>query len=134
MSDVNKVILVGGLGSDAKMFGAVTKWGMATSERIPGRDGADDRDVTTWHDVVAFGKLAQRCAELRKGARVCVEGRLSKSSWDDKATGEKKYKTEVIADAVYLLGQAGERSADRSGGSHGRRPTLPVPSDDDIPF
>jgi single-strand DNA-binding protein len=108
---VNKVILVGNLGRDPEMRSLpsgqpVASFSVATSRRWKDRDG-NRQEATEWHNVVCFGKQAEIAGQyLTKGKQVFVEGRIQTRSWDDKTTGEKKYRTEVICDNFQMLGSA----------------------------
>lgn len=109
---VNKVILVGRLGQDPELNytdsgTAVCNMRMATGDSYTNRDG-ERVDTTEWHDVVAWGKLAEICGEyLEKGRQVYVEGSLQTRSWEDR-DGNKRYSTEVKArDVVFLSGGEG---------------------------
>ena len=121
---VNKVILVGNLGKDPEVKytpsgTAVAKFSLATNERYKDKAGAW-QDRTEWHNIVAWQRLAEIVGEyVKKGSKIYVEGRLQTSSWDDKETGQKKYKTEVIANDLVLLGGRGEAS-DSEGAPRGR--------------
>jgi single-strand DNA-binding protein len=105
---LNKVMLIGNVGRDPELRylasgEAVTTFSVATNRRWTGQDGAP-REETEWHQVVAWRKLAEQCAEyLGKGRHVYVEGRLQTRSWDDPATGQKRSRTEVVADRMLLL-------------------------------
>src|SRR6202166_1783912 len=118
---VNKVILIGNLGKDPEVKYTqggmpVAKFSIATNERFKDKDG-QWQDRTEWHNVVAFQRLAEIVGEyLKKGGKCYVEGRLSTSSWDDKETGQKKYKTEIIANDLVLLSGRGEGAGDDSSG------------------
>jgi single-strand DNA-binding protein len=136
---VNKVILVGNLGRDPEVKytpggTAVAKFSIATSERRKDKSG-DWQDHTEWHNAVAFGRTAEIAGEyLKKGRTVFIEGRLQTSSWDDKESGQKKYRTEVIVNDLVMLG-GGDRD-DNGGGSQQTRPQQENNeiTDDDIPF
>ena len=146
---VNKVILVGNLGRDPEVRSLpsgqpVASFSVATSRRWKDRDG-NRQEATEWHNVVCFGKQAEIAGQyLTKGKQIFVEGRIQTRSWDDKTTGEKKYRTEIICDNFQMLGSAG------GGGNRGGGQATPdyesEPSyggggggaaggdDDDIPF
>ena len=112
MSGVNKVILVGNLGGDPTMRytqsgTAVTNFNIATTERWTNKNG-EREDRTEWHRVVAWAKLAEICNQyLKKGAMALIEGRIQTRSWDDQASGQKKYRTEIIAENLQLGPRAG---------------------------
>lgn len=113
MSGVNKVILVGRLGGDPELRytpggQAVAKLSLATSESWNDKQG-QKQERTEWHRIVVWGKMAEVCGQhLAKGRQIYVEGRLQTRSWDDKATNQKKYTTEIVASTVQFLGAAGQ--------------------------
>lgn len=140
---LNKVMLIGNLGRDPEVRSTpsgqpVATFSIATSRRWKDKEG-NRQEQTEWHNIVAWGRTAEVCGQyLHKGKQVYVEGRLQTRSWDDKQTGVKKYKTEVICDVMQMLGQKGD--SQQGGGSGGyRAPTGgggggTEPEDDDIPF
>jgi single-strand DNA-binding protein len=105
---LNKVMLIGNVGRDPEMRylqsgEPVTTFSVATNRRWTGGDG-QPREETEWHNVVAWRKLAEQCNEyLNKGRKVYIEGRLQTRSWDDQATGQKRFRTEVVADRMVML-------------------------------
>lgn len=106
---VNKVILIGNLGSDPKLEytnngTARCAWSMAINESYKDREG-NKQELTEWVHVVAWGNLAETCARfLAKGKQVYVDGKLRTRSWEDRDSGQKRYKTEVVATDVQFLG------------------------------
>ena len=110
---VNKVILIGNSGKDPEVKYsssgmAIAKFTIATNERFKDKSG-EWQERTEWHNIVAFQRLAEIVGEyVKKGTKVYVEGRLQTSSWDDKETGQKKYKTEIVANDLALLSGRGE--------------------------
>jgi single-strand DNA-binding protein len=146
VAGVNKVILVGNLGSDPEVRTTpggqrVANFRLATSRQWTGQDG-QRQEKTEWHSIVAWGKLADICERyLTKGKQVYVEGRLETRSWQDKEN-QTRYKTEVICDTMQMLGRAGDRSGDggmetpAKGGSAPDETYQPAggASDDDLPF
>lgn len=110
---VNKVILIGNLGKDPEIKYTpsgtpVAKFTLATNERYKDKAG-EWQDRTEWHNVVAWQRLAEIVGEyLKKGSKAYIEGRLQTSSWEDKQSGEKKYRTEIIAQDLVLLSGRGE--------------------------
>jgi single-strand DNA-binding protein len=121
---VNKVILLGNLGKDPEVKYsqsgmAVARFSLATTERAKDKDG-NWHDKTEWHNLVAFGRTAEVAGEyLKKGRTVYIEGALRTSSWDDKESGQKKYKTEVIINDLVMVG--GQRDGGEGGGYSGGR-------------
>ena len=144
---VNQVILVGNLGRDPEMRALpsgqqVANFSLATSRRYKDRDG-NRKDETEWHNIVVFGKQAEIAGQyLTKGKMVFDEGPIQTRSGDDKQSGKKQYKTEIICDNFQMLGSKGD------GGGGGQRDSgTSAPSggghdgggggdfqDDDIPF
>ncbi len=109
MRDVNKVILVGRLGADpvqreTKAGTAVVHFPLATSRKIPDADTETMKDETQWHQVVAWGKKGESCAQyLKKGNPVYIEGTFRTRKYEGK-DGISKYATEVHAEQVNFLG------------------------------
>jgi single-strand DNA-binding protein len=105
---LNKVMLIGNVGRDPEMRylqsgEPVTTFSVATNRRWTGQDG-QPREETEWHNIVAWRKLAEQCNEyLSKGRKVYIEGRLQTRSWDDQATGQKRFRTEIVADRMDML-------------------------------
>jgi single-strand DNA-binding protein len=116
---VNKVILVGNLGQDPDVKYTprgtpVAKFSLATNERFKDKSG-EWQDRTEWHNIVAWQRLAEIVGEyLQKGSKVYVEGRLQTSSWQDRQSGEKKYRTEVVARDLVMLDTNGATGRDPS--------------------
>lgn len=102
---LNKTFLFGNLTRDPEMKSlpngtAVTSFGLATNRIYKDAQGAKQEQVE-FHNIVVFGRQAETSAQyLKKGQGVMIEGRIQTRSWDDKTTGEKKYRTEIIADSV----------------------------------
>lgn len=100
---INKVILVGNLGSDPEVRAMqsgdkVVNLSIATSESWKDKNSGERKENTQWHRVVIFNQNIVKVAEsyLKKGAKVYIEGQLETRSWDDPKSGEKKYSTEVV--------------------------------------
>ena len=110
MAGLNKVMLIGNLGTDPEMRytangNAVTNFRMACSRSYNGPDG-ERREETEWFTVVCWNKLAETVSQyLQKGRRAYVEGRLQTRSWEGQ-DGQKRYRTEVIASTVQFLDRA----------------------------
>ncbi len=111
MAGLNKVMVIGNLGADPEMRytadgNALTSFRVAASRSYTTPDG-ERREETEWFSVVAWRKLAEQCSQfLQKGRRVYVEGRLRTRSWDA-PDGQKRYRTEVVADRVLFLDRPG---------------------------
>jgi single-strand DNA-binding protein len=148
---VNKVILIGNLGKDPEVKvtpsgTTVAKFSVATNERYKDKTG-QWQDRTEWHNVVAWQRTAEIISEyVKKGSKVYIEGSLRTNSWDDKNTGEKKYRTEIwVNDLVLLSGRGEGEGASRAPSAMGtfdQRAPEPEPmpahssgiTDEDIPF
>ena len=126
---VNKVILVGNLGADpetrAMPSGAtVANLRIATSESWRDKTSGEQQERTEWHRIVAFGKLADNCQRLlSKGRQVYVEGRLTTRQYEAKDGSGTRYRTEIVALQMRLLGS-------RTNGSAAPK----AKASDDIPF
>lgn len=109
MASINKVILLGNVGADpetryAASGDAITNIRLATSDKYKDKSIGEPKEVTEWHRVAFFGRLAEIVAEhVKKGSSLYVEGRIRTRKWTDQA-GVEKYSTEVIADQMQMLG------------------------------
>jgi single-strand DNA-binding protein len=109
---LNKAFLFGNLTRDPELKSlpngtAVTSFSIATNRIYKDAQGAKQEQVE-YHNVVVFGRQAETSAQyLKKGQGVMIEGRIQTRSWDDKTTGEKKYRTEIVADAVQFGPKSG---------------------------
>ncbi len=142
---VNKVILVGNVGQDPEVKYTpsgipVGKFSLATNERFKDKNG-EFQERTEWHTIVAWRRLAEIVGEfVSKGSKVYVEGKLQTSSWEDRHSGEKKYRTEVVARDLVLLGSRDNGSGAQPAASHNAEETESVEAgageidDQDIPF
>jgi single-strand DNA-binding protein len=142
---VNKVILVGNVGQDPEVRYTpsgipVGKFSLATNERFKDKSG-ELQERTEWHTVVAWQRLAEIVGEfVSKGSKVYVEGKIQTSSWDDRHSGEKKYRTEIVARDLVLLGSRDNGNGAKPAASHSAEQTESVeagPSeivDEEIPF
>jgi single-strand DNA-binding protein len=142
---LNKVLLIGNLGRDPEVRSTpsgqhVANFSLATNRKWTDKTG-QRQEQTEWHNIVVWGKQAEIAGQyLTKGRQIFVEGRLQTRSWDDRQTGEKKYRTEVICDYFQMMGQRGGAEMDASSPAPGG-PTYDegqgstgAPEDDDIPF
>lgn len=133
---VNKVILVGNLGQDPEVRympngGAVANLTLATSESWRDKQTGENKEVTEWHRVVLFGKLAGVAGEyLRKGSQVYIEGQLRTRKWQG-TDGQEKYTTEVVVNTGGTLQMLGGRGGGAPQGGQqfsGQQPAAPDPS------
>jgi single-strand DNA-binding protein len=143
---VNKVILIGRLGKDpegkhSSSGVTIVNFSIATSERFKDQSG-EWTTKAEWHNIVCFGKTAENALNyLAKGSECYIEGKLQTSSWDDKE-GNKKYKTEIVANTIQFLGgkkepvqSTAKQIADILDQQLGLASRLQIDMDDDqIPF
>lgn len=139
MASVNKVIIVGNLGRDPETRSfpngdQVANVTIATTDRYKDKTSGEMKEITEWHRVSFFGRLAEIVGQyLRKGSQVYVEGSLRTRKWTDK-DGIEKYSTEIRADSMQMLGSrqgmggAGAGSDD-GGGGRGYEATARAPAD-----
>lgn len=152
---INKVILIGNLGSDPEVRysqagAAITNISVATSDTWKDKQTGQAQERTEWHRVVFFNRLAEIAGEyLRKGSKVYIEGSLRTRKWQDR-DGQDRYTTEVVANEMQMLDS---RGASQGGGhppqdNYSRPAPQPEPTaasqgvppgdygsfDDDIPF
>ena len=119
---LNKVMLIGNVGRDPEMRYTqsgepVTTFSLATNRRTQ-KDGQWG-DETDWHNVVAWGKLAEQCNEyLNKGRKIYIEGRLQTRSFDNKE-GVKQYRTEIVANTMLMLDQRPREGMEGDGNGSG---------------
>jgi len=142
MAGINKVILIGRLGSDPEVRYtpsgvAVANFNIATSEEWKDKDSGEKKERTEWHRIVAWRRLGEICGEyLSKGKQVYIEGRIQTRDWEDQ-NGVKRYTTEIVANQMQMLGTRDATNAVRPQGppaaDFSGAPTQ-GPADDDIPF
>ena len=154
---INKVILVGRLGKDPEIRSTpggntVAKFTIATDERFTDREG-NKQERTEWHNIAAWGKLGEICGQyLKKGKLVYIEGSIRTDSWDDKESGQKKYRTEVVANTMKMLDRRGDegegggggyersggysksQSSPSRGGGRNAPPSDVIEDDEEVPF
>lgn len=106
---LNKVILIGNLGTDVEVKhfengGSLARFPIATSESYTNRNG-EQVTQTEWHNIVVRGGLVDVVSKyLKKGDKVYVEGRIRTRSWQDASTKETRYTTEIMTDNFLMLG------------------------------
>ncbi len=150
---VNKAILLGNVGKDPEIRSTtggtlVANLTLATTEKQKDQQG-NWQDKTEWHNLVAFSRTAEIIRDyVKKGTQLFVEGKIQTRSWDDKESGQKKYRTEILINEMTLLGGGPGRQGGEAGGfskantaSYDQRTPAsqtdypdPGITDDDIPF
>lgn len=140
---INKVILVGNLGQDPEIrytqnSVAIANMSVATSESWKDKNTGEQKEVTEWHRVVMYKRLAEIAGEyLRKGSKVYIEGQLKTRQWKDN-NGNDRYTTEIVAKEMQMLDGAGSpKPAKTPVAKPSNHPAPNVPAgdfDDDIPF
>lgn len=124
MPSLNRVEIIGHMGRDPETKytpsgAAVCRFSVATSEKWTDKASGEKKERTEWHNVQAWGKLAEICEQYgRKGGLVYISGSLRTNEWEDK-DGQKKSRTEINAAEVLFL-------------SKSDKPAVPV--NDPVPF
>ncbi len=145
---VNKVFLLGHVGKEPEIRttnGGMTiaSFTLATADRAKDAQG-NWVDKTEWHNLVAFQRTAEIVRDyVKKGTQLFIEGKIQTRSWDDKESGAKRYKTEILVNELSLLGKPGGGEGDGNRASSAPQ-TATTPNaadyadqgitDDDIPF
>ena len=150
MASVNKVILVGNLGADPETRymtngDAVCNIRLATTESWKDKTSGEKKEITEWHRVVFYRKLAEIASQyLKKGSQLYLEGRIRTRKWTDKE-GQERYTTEIEATEMQMLGKREGQGAPTTcdsapdarpapaGGKSGSKPDFDN-FEDDIPF
>lgn len=120
---VNKVFLLGNVGKDPEIRSTpsgttVATFSLATADRRKDAQG-NWSDSTEWHNLVAFQRTAEIVRDyVKKGTQLFVEGKIQTRSWDDKESGQKKYRTEILVNELSLLGKPG--GGEGGGGGYSR--------------
>jgi len=112
---VNKAILLGNVGKDPEIRSTnggtiVASFSLATAERQ--KDGQGNwQDKTEWHNLIAFDRTAEIVRDyVRKGSQLMIEGKIQTRTWDDRESGQKKYRTEILINDLTLLGDGREEN------------------------
>jgi len=149
---LNKAIIIGNLTRDPELKSLpsgikVCSFSVATNRVWKDKNGAR-QEAADYHNVVVFGRQAETVAQyMKKGNSILVEGRMQTRSWDDKESGQKRYRTEIIADRVQFGPKSGSTGSTGSTGASqvpakesgsGEVDTIEYPEEDinpeDIPF
>lgn len=144
MRGINKVIIVGTLGNDPECKtmpsgNTVTNISVATTEYWKDKNTGKQNEVTEWHKVVFFNRLAEIAGEyLKKGSKVYVEGSLRTRKWQDK-DGSDRYTTEIVASEMQMLDGKTDTSNNVQQSSKKKQQSQQQPVnndafDEDIPF
>ncbi|HEY0263272.1 MAG TPA: single-stranded DNA-binding protein [Granulicella sp.] len=124
---INKVLLLGNVGKDPEIRSTtggmtVASFSLATAERARDAQG-NWSDKTEWHNIVCFQRTAEVVRDyVKKGTQLFIEGKIQTRSWDDKTSGEKKYRTEILCNELTLLGggPGGGSRGESTGGGYSR--------------
>jgi single-strand DNA-binding protein len=151
---VNKVFLLGNVGKDPEIRSTaggmiIASFSLATADRQKDQQG-NWQDKTEWHNLVAFSRTAEIVRDyVKKGTQLFIEGKIQTRSWDDKDSGQKKYRTEILINEMSLLGGGPGRGEGAGSGGYSRSSTPSFDqrspasqpdyadqgiTDDDIPF
>ena len=146
---LNKAIIIGNLTRDPELRSLpsgikVCSFSLATNRVWKDKNGAK-QESADYHNVVVFGRQAETVAQyMKKGNSMLVEGRMQTRSWDDKTSGEKKYRTEIVADRTQFgpkgtgTVSSSSNGASKAPVSEGEGDSIEYPEEDinpeDIPF
>ena len=138
MTSFNKVILLGNLTRDPEVRYtpngiAVASFAIAVNRKY--KQGEETKEEVSYIDIVVFGKQAESCGQyINKGDSVLIDGRLQQRRWDDKETGQKRNKIEVVAQSVNFMPKRSSGGGQQQGQAHAEpAPEAPV-DEGDIPF
>jgi single-strand DNA-binding protein len=137
MTSFNKVILMGNLTRDPEVRYtpngiAVASFAIAVNRKY--KQGDETKEEVSYIDIVVFGKQAESCGQyINKGDSVLIDGRLQQRRWDDKETGQKRNKIEVVAQSVNFMPKRSQGG--KGGGDSQSEPMPEAPVDEgEIPF
>lgn len=122
---VNKVLLLGNVGKDPEIKSTqggtmVASFSLATADRQKDQTG-QWVDKSEWHNLVAFNRTAEIVRDyVKKGTQLYIEGKIQTRSWDDKESGQKKYRTEILVNEMTLLGKPGGGGSEGGDSSYSR--------------
>ena len=139
MASLNKVQLIGNLGRDPEIRtfpsgDQVANVTLATTDRWKDKQSGEMREHTEWHRLVFNGRLAEIVGQyLRKGAQIYVEGSLRTRKWQDQATGQDRYATEIRVDELQMLGRKADGGT-AAGESDSGEPAQSGSAENDYPF
>ena len=114
MASLNKVILLGNLGSDPEIRyisdgNSICNLSLATSSQWKDKNSGETKKNTEWHRIVLYNRLSEIANEyLKKGRLIYIEGRLKTRKWKDKENGIYRYTTEIIAEQMLMINQQNE--------------------------
>jgi single-strand DNA-binding protein len=137
MTSFNKVILLGNLTRDPEVRYtpngiAVASFALAVNRKY--KQGDETKEEVSYIDIVVFGKQAENCGQyIGKGDSVLIDGRLQQRRWDDKETGQKRNKVEVVAERVNFMPKRSSGSSSAGAGQAEPTPEAPV-DEGEIPF
>ncbi len=130
---LNKVFLYGNLTRDPELKALpsgsqVANFGIATNRTFKDKTGAR-QEATEFHNIVTFGRTAEVIAQyMKKGRPIFVEGRIQTRSWDDKESGKKNYRTEIVVDN-FQFGADGGKGGGSTGAPRAGAEEQPAPAD-----
>jgi len=137
MTSFNKVILLGNLTRDPEVRYtpngiAVASFAIAVNRKY--KQGDETKEEVSYIDIVVFGKQAESCGQyINKGDAVLIDGRLQQRRWDDKETGQKRNKIEVVAQSVNFMPKRSSGGGQQAQGHAEPTPEAPV-DEGEIPF
>jgi single-strand DNA-binding protein len=127
---LNKAFLYGNLTRDPELKALpsgsnVASFGIATNRTFKDKNGAK-QEATEFHNIVAFGRTAEVIAQYcKKGRPLFIEGRIQTRSWDDKETGKKNYRTEIVVDNFQFGADGGKPGTGAGNNAADEQPAPP---------
>ncbi|RTE86402.1 MULTISPECIES: single-stranded DNA-binding protein [Gammaproteobacteria] len=128
---INKVILIGNLGSDPEVrytqnSQAMANLSVATSETWKDKQTGEQRENTEWHRVVCYRRVAEIAGEyLKKGSKVYIEGRLQTRKWQGQ-DGQDRYTTEIVCNDLQMLDSRGDFGGQSQGSNNWQQQQKPA--------
>ena len=122
---LNKAFIIGNLTRDPELKSLpsgikVVTFSVATNRVWKDKNGVK-QESADFHNIVSFGKQAETIAQyMKKGSSIFIEGRMQTRSWDDKESGQKRYRTEIVADRFQFGPKSGDVSAQGGSASGGK--------------
>lgn len=138
MSGVNKVIIIGNVGNDPEIRQldggkSVASFSIATSEQWKDKNTGEKREDTQWHNISAFGRLAEIIGQyVKKGSKIYVEGKLKTDKYEKE--GQTHYSTKIIANQMQMLDSREQSAPRQSAQQQGQPQAMDDFDDSSIPF
>lgn len=136
MSGVNRVTLVGNVGTDPESkqldWGLVCNVSLATSDSWKDKNTGEKKEKTEWHRVIFKNRLAEIVDQfVKKGSKIYVEGKIQTRSWEQ--NGEKRYATEIVGFEMQMLDSKSDSASAPKEAPKAAKPSFDL-NPDELPF